>query len=117
MAPEKMVAVLAIVRRKHRATRSRQISELQTEPSPPGVGLALLPLTDWAWGRGLQIWRLGILNAPQGSLPTLPECLRNLFCDDNRLTSLTPAQVPQLEILDCRSQRTDRAGPHPRTGP
>ena len=103
MAPEKMVAVLASSQKK---TPSNEI-EADFRVTDGAIAslvwdFALLPLTDWAWGRGLQIWRLGILNAPQGSLPTLPECLRNLFCDDNRLTSLTLAQVPQLEILDCR---------------
>lgn len=65
----------------------------------------LLPLTDWAWGRGLQIARLGILNASQGSLPTLPECLHELICYSQELTSLTLAQVPQLKILDCCNNR------------
>ena len=61
----------------------------------------LLPLTNWEWGRGLQMTRLGILNAPTGFLPPLPECLHELICDDNQLTSLTLAQVPKLKKLHC----------------
>ena len=104
MAPEKMVAVLASSQKK----TPNNVIEADFRVTDGAIAslvwdFALLPLTDWAWGRGLQIWRLGILNAPQGPLPTLPEYLRNLFCDDNRLTSLTLAQVPQLEILVCRA--------------
>ena len=103
MEPKKVVEALASSQKKN----SNNVIEADFRVADGAIvslvwDFELLPLTDWAWGRGLQIWRLGILNAPQGSLPTLPEYLRNLFCDDNRLTSLTLAQVPQLEILDCR---------------
>ena len=104
MEPKKVVEALASSQKKN----SNNVIEADFRVADGAIAslvwdFELLPLTDWAWGRGLQIWRLGILNAPQGSLPTLPEYLRNLFCDDNRLTSLTLAQVPQLEILVCRA--------------
>ena len=102
MEPKKVVEALASSQKKN----SNNVIEADFRVADGAIAslvwdFELLPLTDWAWGRGLQIWRLGILNAPQGSLPTLPEYLRNLFCYDNRLTSLTLAQVPQLEILSC----------------
>jgi hypothetical protein len=62
---------------------------------------SLLPLPDWDWGGDLQIARLGVLKAPRGQLPALPECLHELICDDNQLTSLTLAQVPKLKKLHC----------------
>ncbi|MFW9622627.1 MAG: hypothetical protein ACMV16_10840 [Macromonas sp.] len=62
---------------------------------------ALLPLTDWVWGPGLQIGDLGILNAPSGPLPPLPDCLYGLSCYDNPLTSLTLPHAPQLQFLMC----------------
>ena len=104
MEPKKVVEALASSQKKN----SNNVIEADFRVADGAIvslvwDFAQLPLTDWAWGRGLQIWRLGILNAPQGSLPTLPEYLRNLFCDDNRLTSLALAQVPQLEILVCRA--------------
>ena len=102
MEPKKVVEALASSQKKN----SNNVIEADFRVADGAIAslvwdFELLRLTDWAWGRGLQIWRLGILNAPQGSLPTLPEYLRNLFCYDNRLTSLTLAQVPQLEILSC----------------
>lgn len=63
---------------------------------------ALLPLTDWGWEQGLQITRLEILNAPKGSLPALPECLRELICSNNQITGITLTDVPQLKKLYCR---------------
>ena len=104
MEPKKVVEALASSQKKN----SNNVIEADFRVADGAIAslvwdFELLRLTDWAWGRGLQIWRLGILNAPQGSLPTLPEYLRNLFCDDNRLTSLALAQVPQLEILVCRA--------------
>lgn len=66
---------------------------------------AILPLTDWAWIRGLQVERLAILNAPQEPLPRLPECLCELICEDNPITSLTLTNVPLLKKLNCRENR------------
>lgn len=62
---------------------------------------ALLPLTDWVWGSGLQIAGLGILNAPPGPSPLLPDCLCGLSCYDNLFTNLTLPHAPQLQFLMC----------------
>lgn len=106
MDPEKVVEVLA----------SSQISPYDDKINADFqvtdgaiVSLAwdfnLLPLIDWAWGRGLQIRCLGILNAPSGILPPLPACLHELFCYGNRLTELDLTSVPNLQKLDCGNNR------------
>jgi Leucine-rich repeat (LRR) protein len=66
------------------------------------------PLADWAWGDGLKIERLGILNPQKGRLPTLPLSLRGLFCDNCDLTELDLTLLPGLTELNCSSnQLTD----------
>ena len=100
MAPEEVVARLGSSRTASRfdddnfSVRDGAIVSLVWD-------FSLLPLPDWDWGGDLQIARLGVLKAPRGQLPALPECLHELICDDNQLTSLTLAQVPKLKKLHC----------------
>ena len=61
----------------------------------------VFPLADWAWGGGLTIERMGILNPENGHLPTLPRCLRELFCRECQLTTLDLRPVPGLKELVC----------------
>ncbi len=100
MAPEEVVARLGSSRTASRfdddnfSVRDGAIVSLVWD-------FSLLPLPDWDGGGDLQIARLGVLKAPRGQLPALPECLHELICDDNQLTSLTLAQVPKLKKLHC----------------
>lgn len=100
MAPEEVVARLGSSRTASRfdddnfSVRDGAIVSLNWD-------FSLLPLPDWDWGGDLQIAHLGVLKAPRGQLPALPECLHELICDDNQLTSLTLAQVPKLKKLHC----------------
>jgi Leucine-rich repeat (LRR) protein len=64
-----------------------------------------LPLTDWAWVVGLRIERLDILNLKNGKIPTLPSCLRNLFCNKCYLIDLDLTTVPRLIKIHCRSNQ------------
>lgn len=101
MEPEKVVEVLA----SSQKNRSREIDADFQVTDGAIVSLVwdfdLLPLTDWAWVRGVRTARLGILNAPSGFLPPLPEYLHELICYDNNLTSINLTQVPKLKKLWC----------------
>lgn len=59
------------------------------------------PLTDWAWVAGLRLEQLAVENCPGPALPTLPGCLRELYCGENPLTELDLSPVPGLITLDC----------------
>ena len=68
----------------------------------------IFPLTDWIWVDGLKIERIGTLNPKNGRLPTLPRCLRELFCYECNLIHLDLTPVPELTTLSClANQLTD----------
>ena len=100
MEPEVVVEGLKISKKKHR------FGDVRFHVKDGAmVSLAwdfnLFPLSDWDWGAGLSIERLGILKAPNGQLPALPHCLRELICDKNNLTSMNLSHLPKLQKLDC----------------
>jgi len=104
MEPEQVVEVLAGSQKKPYSQSSRIDVDFQVADGAI-VSLVwdfdLLPLTDWVWVQGVRTARLGILNAPSGFLPPLPEYLHELICYDNNLTSINLAQVPKLKKLWC----------------
>ena len=65
----------------------------------------IFPLTDWIWVDGLKIERIGTLNPKNGRLPTLPRCLRELFCYGCELTALNLTPLPGLRALGCRDNQ------------
>ena len=63
------------------------------------------PLADWAWGDGLKIEGMAILKPKNGRCPTLPRCLRELFCYGCELTALNLTPLPGLRALGCRDNQ------------
>ncbi len=103
MEPEKVVEGLASSQKKRSYSNKINADFQVADGAIVSIvwDFDLLPLSDWAWGWGLQIRCLGILNAPSGTLPPLPACLHDLLCDDNRLTDLDLTPVPDLQVLIC----------------
>ena len=101
MEPAKVVEVLASSQKEDSFGPTTEFSVQDGAIVSLVWDFGLLPLTDWAWGRGLQIARLAILNASRGSLPTLPNCLCEFICDDNRLIELDLIHAPGLLEIGC----------------
>lgn len=103
--PEKVLEVLANSQKREPFPNSDIDADFQVVD---GVIVSLvwdfdqLPIADWEWEPGLQIVRLGVKRVPAGTLPPLPECLHELVCYQNGLTSLALQQVPKLKKLDCK---------------